>query len=177
MSSFRQASFDSANSLLLEHGIVLVSAKGPVPRLVEVIAGEPVKGSWWAHPKSHAIFAVLNRLVESPDVLVCRLINGKVTLVHRRLWPALVRLSKSFNPELLAQVQEEHTPSGQHVSREIPFPKWVPEQVLEEAQRLTEEQARAAIGTELEKIAPARVIRRASARRKVKRRHASRTPR
>jgi hypothetical protein len=28
---------------------------------------------------------------DSDDVLVCRLIKGKITFVHRRLWPALVR--------------------------------------------------------------------------------------
>lgn len=31
-----------------EHGIVLVSAKGPAPRLTEAIIGKPIKGSWWA---------------------------------------------------------------------------------------------------------------------------------
>jgi len=70
------------------HGVVLVAAKGPVPRLVEAILGEPIRGSWWAHPASHQIFAVLSKLEESGDLLVCRLIDKKITLVHRRLWPA-----------------------------------------------------------------------------------------
>jgi hypothetical protein len=34
-----------------EQGVVLQSARGPVPNLAEQIAGEPIRGSWWAtHP-------------------------------------------------------------------------------------------------------------------------------
>ena len=48
-----------AIAFVRQHGVVLVSAQGAVPRLTEAIVGEPVKGSWWAHPKSHHIFAIL----------------------------------------------------------------------------------------------------------------------
>ena len=69
------------------HGVVLVRR---APFLAaEAIVGEPIKGSWWAHPQSHHIFAVLTAVTESEQVLVCRLVDGKVTLVHRRLWPRL----------------------------------------------------------------------------------------
>ena len=126
--------------------MVLVSAKGAAPRLVEAIAGEPIHGSWWAHPKSHAIFATLQALVASNDVLVCRLVDGKITLVHRRLWPALVRLSARYPRERLAQVHEEHTPSGRHETTETPFPRWVPEDVKAQAMALSDEDATAALG-------------------------------
>src|SRR2546422_875389 len=108
-----------------QHGVVLASAKGAVPRLPEAIAGEPIKGSWWAHPNSHHIFAILQAVTDSEDILVCRLVDGKLTLVHRRLWPALVRVADRFSATRIAKVREEHTPSGHHVSREVPFPKWV----------------------------------------------------
>lgn len=49
---------DEALSFIREHGIVLASAKGPIPRLADAIAGESIRGSWWAHPKSHQIFDV-----------------------------------------------------------------------------------------------------------------------
>jgi hypothetical protein len=137
---------DEAMAFVLEHGIVLVSAKGPVPRLTEAIAGEPISGSWWAHPKSHRIFGVLQALGDSPDILMCRLVSGRVTLVHRRLWPALVRLANRFDRDRLAQISEEHTASGRHVSHAVAYPKWVPAQVVEEAQRLTEQQASLLLG-------------------------------
>jgi hypothetical protein len=129
-----------------DHGAVLVAAKGPVPRLAEVLAGAPFKGSWWAHPKGREIFAILQQLEDSPDILVCRLVNGHVTFVHRRLWPALVRMAAHFKPKQLAQVRQEHTPSGRHVNFETAFPKWVPQAILEASQALSEAQARRILG-------------------------------
>jgi hypothetical protein len=127
-------------------GVVLVSGKGAVPRLTEVIVGEPIKGSWWAHPKSHQIFATLQAVTDSKEILVCRLVDGKVTLVHSRLWPALVRVAGRFRPDQIAQVREEHTPSGRHAARVVPFPKWVPDEVKEEAKSISEPEALAALG-------------------------------
>ena len=127
------------------HGIVLASARGPVPRLAEAIVGAPIKGSWWAHPDSHRIYAIFEQLADSPDLLICRLVEGKVTFVHRRLWPALARLASEFQPDRICQVRQEHTPSGRHVNHEVPFPQWVPPEVMGEARALTEQQARDAL--------------------------------
>jgi hypothetical protein len=137
---------EQALAFVREHGVVLVSAKGAAPRLAEAIVGEPIKGSWWAHAQSHRIFTILEAVTESEQILVCRLINGKITLVHRRLWPSLVRLAKRFAPGQLAQVREEHTPSGRHTSREVAFPQWVPPGVAEQANTMSEQEAFAAIG-------------------------------
>jgi len=129
-----------------EHGVVLASAKGPVPCLTELIAGEPIKGSWWSHPKSHQIWAILESVTDSKDVLVCRLVKGKITLVHRRLWPALARLASRFPPKRISKVSQEHTASGRHVNKEVPFPRWVPARVLKQAKAISEEEAIAALG-------------------------------
>ena len=134
-----------ALAFVREHGVVLVSAKGKGPNLVEAIAGEPIKGSWWGHRAGKRIFSVLKAVTESEEVLVCRLIDGKVTLVHRRLWPALVRLAEAFPPERISQVLDEHTASGRHVSRSVAFPDWVPPQVMQEAEALGENEARAVL--------------------------------
>jgi hypothetical protein len=138
-----------ALAFVRKHGLVLASAKGSAPRLTEAIVGEPIQGSWWAHPEGRRIFSILTAVSESRDVLVCRLLDGKITLVHRRLWPALVRLSKRFTPAQLAQVREEHTPSGRHVSREIAFPRWVPVEVAKQAKSIDEQEALAAFGPSL----------------------------
>ena len=89
---------DQALAFVARHGVVLASARGEVPTLVDAISGEPVRGSWWGHPKSHLIFRVLEAVYDSPQVLVCRLVGGKVTLVHRRLWPALASVGESRAP-------------------------------------------------------------------------------
>jgi hypothetical protein len=144
MSGFATA--DEALAFVREHGVVLVAAKGPVPRLTEAIIGEPISGSWWAHPRSHFIFRMLNDVTASGDVLACRLIDGRITLVHRRLWPALVRLAERFPVEHLARVRDEHTPSGRHVRRDVPFPQWVPDDVARAAGAMPEQEATAAFG-------------------------------
>lgn len=135
--------FNAADALAFveAHGLVLASAKGRAPRLIDAIAGEPIAGNWWSHPRSRAIYKVFVEVTGSDQVLVCRLLDGKITLVHRRLWPALVRLADHFAPERLAQVQEEHTASGRHASREIPFPQWVPRDVAEQADAMEEREA------------------------------------
>ena len=137
---------EQAIEFVRTQGVVLVAGKGPVPRLVEAIAGEPIQGSWWAHSKSHQIFATLQKVTDSTDVLVCRLVEGKVTLVHRRLWPALVRLAPRFPPERLAQIHEQHTESGRHVTTAIAFPQWVPADIKAEAMALSQEDALAQLG-------------------------------
>ena len=124
-------------ALLVEQGMLLESARGPIPNVAELVAGAPIKGSWWAHPAGHAIFATINDLVDSPDVVRTRLVNGKVTLIHRRLWPALVRLADHLPHERLAAIHEEHTASGAHRKREDPFPGWVPAAEVTAARALT----------------------------------------
>jgi hypothetical protein len=112
-----------------------------VPNLAEFVAGEPIRGSWWAHRANHEIFAAINTVLASPDVVATRLINEKVTLVHRRIWPALVRVADRLPPGRLASVDEEHTSSGAHRTVETPFPDWVPADVVAAAAELDVDEA------------------------------------
>lgn len=123
------------------NGIVLESGRGPVPSLAETIAGEPIRGSWWGHPKGNAIFACSRAIRNSKDVLTCRLIEGKVTYVHRRLWPALVRLSGHFAVDRLARIREIHTAAGKHRIETVTFPRWVPPAEIRKGAGLAIEQA------------------------------------
>jgi hypothetical protein len=116
----------AALAFVREHGVVLVSAKGAAPTLTDAIAGEPIKGSWWAHPQGKHIFAVLQQVCEDQDVVVCRLVADKLTLVHRRLWPALAALSSEIGPARLARVTQQHTASGRHANVVTPFADWLP---------------------------------------------------
>src|SRR3990172_13285839 len=80
------------------NGVVLESGRGSVPSLAEAVACGPIRGSWWAHPKGNDIFLCSRAVRQSPDVLVCRLVGGKVTYVHRRLWPAPGGVGPGFSP-------------------------------------------------------------------------------
>lgn len=119
-----------------KHGVVLQAARGPVPSLAEAVAGERFRGSWWSHPKGREIFQMAEAVCESPDILVCKLIEGKITYVHRRLWPALVKLAGWFRRAQLAKVWDEHTATGAHRSRRLAFPHWVPAEVAKQAREL-----------------------------------------
>jgi hypothetical protein len=74
---------------LSKTGLLLKQDK-VVPNVVTLVTGEALRTSWWSHPKGRLIFAVLAELADSPDVLCVKLLSGKDTLVHRRLWPALL---------------------------------------------------------------------------------------
>jgi hypothetical protein len=128
------------------HGIVLESAGGPVPNLAEAVAGSPIGGSWWGHPRGQDIYAATRAVRDSRDVLVFRLLGGKVTYIHRRLWPAVVRLADKLGKDRLTSIHDEHTDSGAHQVVETPFPQWVPPEVKALADRLSEEEAISQLG-------------------------------
>jgi hypothetical protein len=128
--------------LVREHGALLQSARGPIPNLAELVVGAPIRGSWWGHPRNHEIFAAINRARASPVVVAMRLVNNKVTLVHRQLWPALARLAPRLAAGALDAMHEEHLPSGAHQTTLTVFPGWVPAEVMATARGLTDASAR-----------------------------------
>ncbi|HVB84992.1 MAG TPA: hypothetical protein VND63_08975 [Rhodanobacteraceae bacterium] len=130
-----------AAAFVRKHGVVLEAATGAVPTLATAITGAPIRGSWWAHPRRQAIFELTRALRDSRDILVCRLVDGRITYVHRRLWPALVRAAPRFPIRWIARIHEVHTASGNHVTREVAFPAWVPDEISAEASAMSEEQA------------------------------------
>jgi hypothetical protein len=72
---------------------------------------------------------------------VCRLVGGKITYLHHRLWAALVRLADEFDPDRIAAIREVHTASGKHKVEVTPYPKWVPPDVISAGEKLSAEEA------------------------------------
>jgi len=141
MPTRRSPSPEEALSFVAAQGVVLESAHGRVPTFVDFVAGERVT-RWWSHPKSQLIFSLTRAMRDSPDVLTCRLIDGKITYVHRRLWPALVKIAGDFDADALGAIREEHTVGGKHQLVVTEFPKWVPAEVVAESKKLSEREAR-----------------------------------
>lgn len=56
--------------------------------LVEAITGERLKKSWWGHKDGKLIFAIASQLED--EALGLKLLEGKMTLVHRSLWPEVL---------------------------------------------------------------------------------------
>jgi hypothetical protein len=82
---------------LAQHGL-LMKADARLPSVTTMVAGSPVSGSWWAHPLAHAIFFALRDLGDHGDVLLVKLVGGKDTFVHRRLWPEVAAIALSNEP-------------------------------------------------------------------------------
>ena len=87
---------------------------------------------------------------------LARLVNGKITLGEpigdtnkSRPHPAMDFVGRAENAgehpedltERLAAVDEEHTESGAHRTTAIPFPDWVPVEVITAARLLSVEEA------------------------------------
>jgi hypothetical protein len=126
---------------IADQGIVLQSARGPVPNVAQFIAGEPIPGSWWGHRAGKEIYAVLSLLDESPDLVSTRLINHKITLVHARVWPSVVRASELLGVSRLAAIHTEHTAGGAHRSFDVDYPQWVTAATLLAADGLSLDEA------------------------------------
>ena len=83
---------------------------------------------------------------DSSDVLVCRLVDGKITFVHARCWPALIKLSARVPGASLARIREVHGEDGRHRLEQTPFPRWLPQGSAAAAAHLTEAEAIATLG-------------------------------
>jgi hypothetical protein len=73
------------------HGL-LMKSDPKLPSVTTLVAGEPIRGSWWGHPKGRQIFRVLAILEDREEVTTVKLISGKDTFVHKRLFPALLSI-------------------------------------------------------------------------------------
>jgi len=89
---FRVKTPRDALELVRLAGVVTVVPAGELPSLVVAVVGKPVEGSWWGHAQGKKIYRLSQQLLESPEVLAVKLVEGKVTFVHRALWPVLYRV-------------------------------------------------------------------------------------
>jgi hypothetical protein len=102
---------------LEERGLLLVQ-DAAFPNVCAIVAGETVRGSWWGHPAGKRIFRVLEELEEGADVVFVKLLSKKVTLVHRRLWPALLAVASARSEWQLRALSGEATDLLERVDRE-----------------------------------------------------------
>ena len=120
---------------LKRFGLLLLQDK-KLPSVVGIITGESLSTSWWSHPRGQDIFACLESIED--EAIATNLINGKVTFVDKRLWPAVVAIGSSGEPwqtaglgrhpkpkevkeRLLQFAEEVHTDSGRHETRLKPW--------------------------------------------------------
>lgn len=76
----------------------LLESDPKLPSVCTLITGEPLKSSWWSHPLAQIIFQVNEQLEDHQDVLITKLVAGKVTFVHRKLWPEILSIGVAREP-------------------------------------------------------------------------------
>lgn len=90
-------SAEACLAFLTQHGL-LMKTDARLPSVTTMVVGEAVSGSWWTHPMAHTIFFNLRDLEAHPDVLLLKLVAGKDTFVHRRLWPEIAAIAVAGEP-------------------------------------------------------------------------------
>ena len=88
---------DTINRLLKQYRLLLESDK-QFPSVVGTIMGQPVRGSWWGHPKGMLVYNTLKKFSLQPGVLTTKLLAGKTTFVNRPLWPPFLTVATSREP-------------------------------------------------------------------------------
>ena len=98
--------FDRVMDQLLKRGLLLES-DAAFPNVCTLITGERMRGSWWAHPLAQRIFEVNEKLEDHPDVLITKLLSGKVTFVHRNIWPELFAIGRRREPWQMRELSND----------------------------------------------------------------------
>jgi hypothetical protein len=82
----------------LEEHLLLLLSDPVLPSVTTIVAGEVVRGSWWAHHASQRIFQTASILEEDKNVLAVKLVSAKVTFVYSDLWPQLISIARAREP-------------------------------------------------------------------------------
>ncbi len=56
---------------------LLMQADARLMSVATLVAGEPIRGAWWGHPRGNVIYWVLQDLEEQQAVLCAKLLDGK----------------------------------------------------------------------------------------------------
>jgi hypothetical protein len=88
---------DAVVAAVAELGLLLLSDPKR-KNAIQILTGEFPHGSWWSHPEANRIYRVLQDVEAHPDLVSTKLLSGKVTFVHRALWPALLAVAAAREP-------------------------------------------------------------------------------
>ena len=79
----------------MRHGELQLALRRLLPRAAAAV----VRHENLRQPQQgQAIFKTSNYLVDHPRVISTKLVSGKVTFVHQRLWPALIVIGRAREP-------------------------------------------------------------------------------
>lgn len=79
----------------LEEVGMLMLTDPALPSLTAIVAGRPVKGSWWGHPDGNLMYNLSNELLDSPEILAIKFINKKITFLPKNQWSEIFAIGNS----------------------------------------------------------------------------------
>ena len=91
------ASYQQILEFLERYGLLLL-ADARLPSVANLVVGELLHRSWWGHPRGKEIYEIASRLAAHPQALMAKLVSGKETYVHARLWTALLGVGTAREP-------------------------------------------------------------------------------
>lgn len=98
--------FDELFEHLREYDILL-DTDPKFPSVTLAVIGESIRGTWWTHPQAREVFRLSCALRDHADVLTMRLISGKITFIHRPLWPAIYAIAAAREPWQMDHLSKE----------------------------------------------------------------------
>jgi len=101
-----EKAFDRVLGELRRNGLLLESDSA-FPNVVSLVVGERLEGSWWGHRDGHLIFSVMKRLRSCPEILLAKLISGKITLIYKALWPELLAVGSARDRWQIANLSND----------------------------------------------------------------------
>ena len=98
--------FEELTERLLEYELLL-DTDPKFPSVTGFVADDTGGRSWWAHPQAKQMYGLSCGLRDHPDVLMVKLVSGKVTFIHRPLWPAIVAIGTAREPWQMEGLSKE----------------------------------------------------------------------
>jgi len=86
---------------------LLLQAGTEFTSVAQLVVGEEIRGSWWAHPQANLIYWVCQDLEAHPEVAHARLIAGKVTHLWRSVWADVAAIALAREPWQWRSVEPE----------------------------------------------------------------------
>jgi hypothetical protein len=86
---------------------ILLEQDALLPSVASLIAGRPIRGSWWGDPLARGTYEAVEALEDRQDVLNVKLVSGKVTFVLKRLWPKVLAIAQARETWQLDRLTDE----------------------------------------------------------------------
>jgi hypothetical protein len=90
----------------LERWALVLQSDPLAPSVTTIVAGEPVRGSWWGNPAARGTYEVCEAL-DAQDVFCVKLLSGKLTYVREDLAPCVVAVGLSRQPWQVERMSNE----------------------------------------------------------------------